>query len=234
MILFQFHALLGKSVEILFEDKKLACTRQLKESRFYSSGVNIRKDLGEEFFFLFLQKSPCLGKNTFKEFALKLKETQFVEDDESKNCVNYPNRKYETYNNCDEDFVNSVIPTDLVPIWATNNTENVTRHLFLKSEPNYYVDIIEGTLMSQCQLPCSLMHVESRFLREKRSDHNRSFIILTFSNNVLVTKTYFLKFNFLIFLSDVGGSMGLWLGIGLLQALEIILNCVLNIIKIKQ
>ena len=50
MILFQFHALLGKSVEIFFEDKKLACTRQLKESRFYSSGVNIRKDLGEEFF----------------------------------------------------------------------------------------------------------------------------------------------------------------------------------------
>ena len=206
----------------------------IKRIKILFFGGKYQKRFRWEFFFLFLQKSPCLGKNTFKEFALKLKETQFVEDDESKNCVNYPTRKYETYNNCDEDFVNSVIPTDLVPIWANNNTENVTRHLFLKSEPNYYVDIIEGTLMSQCQLPCSLMHVESRFLREKRSDHNRSFIILTFSNNVLVTKTYFLKFNFLIFLSDVGGSMGLWLGIGLLQALEIILNCVLNIIKIKQ
>ena len=65
------------------------------------------------------------------------------------------------------------------------------------------------------------------------SDHKLSIKILTYSYNVLETKTYFLKFNFLIFLSDVGGSMGLWLGIGLLQALEIILNFVLNIIKGK-
>ena len=100
----------------------------------------------------------------------------------------------------------------------------------MKSDPNEYIDIIKEalTLVSQGPLPCFIMHVESRFLREKMSDHKLLIKILTYSNNVLESKTYFLKFNFLIFLSDVGGSMGLWLGIGLLQALGIIAKLSLN------
>ena len=46
-------------------------------------------------------------------------------------------------------------------------------------------------------------------------------LVLTFSDSVIVTKTDFLKFNFMMFLADIGGSMGLWLGLGLLQVLEI-------------
>ena len=40
----------------------------------------------------------------------------------------------------------------------------------------------------------------------------------------MVTKTNFMKFIFVNFLSGLGGCMGLWLGIGLLQTLEIINN----------
>merc|ERR1719233_444373 len=76
-------------------------------------------------------------------------------------------------------------------------------------------------MISLCPLPCSTIHLESRLITEKDSDWNTSAIILTFSDNVIITKTDFLKFNFMIFLADIGGSMGLWLGLGLLQVLEI-------------
>ena len=55
-----------------------------------------------------------------------MKENIFVEEDISKNCVEYPHGKHDTYNDCDEDFVVSNLPPDLVPIWFTNNTDEVT------------------------------------------------------------------------------------------------------------
>ena len=51
---------------------------------------------------------------------------------------------------------------------------------------------------------------------------------LAFADDVLVTKTYFRKFNFTMFLSEIGGSMGLWLGLGLLQALSMSINFVIS------
>ena len=62
-ILFYFHPHEGTYVEILMEDKMLACTREIKENKFYSSGPNIElKDL---------------GNLTFKEHLIN--ETQFRE-----------------------------------------------------------------------------------------------------------------------------------------------------------
>ena len=56
-------------------------------------------------------------------YSVKLKENIFVGEDISKNCVEYPHGKHE---DCDEDFVASNLPPGLVPIWFTNNTEEVT------------------------------------------------------------------------------------------------------------
>ena len=41
-----------------------------------------------------------------------------MEEDKSKNCVKYPHGKLESYNDCDEDFLISAIPANLVPIWS--------------------------------------------------------------------------------------------------------------------
>ena len=54
---------------------------------------------------------------------------------------------------------------------------------------------------------------------------------LTFSQGMTVTKTKFKKFNFTILLSEIGGSMGLWLGLGLLQVLEISIKYILSRLK---
>ena len=54
---------------------------------------------------------------------IRLKENIFVEEDTSKNCVNYPNGKYESYNHCDEDFSRNVTPPGLIPIWSVSKRE---------------------------------------------------------------------------------------------------------------
>ena len=161
---------------------------------------------------------------------IKLKENIFVEEDTSKNCVNYPHGKYGSYDACDEDFLRNAIPPGLVPIWSANSEENMTTHLFVENifYPAYdYSDLADGTQKSSCLLPCSTINIKSRLLAEKTAAVNNSVINLTFSQGVLVTKTNFLKFIFVNFLSDLGGCMGLWLGIGLLQTLEIITKFIL-------
>ena len=161
-----------------------------------------------------------------------MKENIFVESDRSTNCVNYPHGEYESYSGCDQSFLSSALPPGLTPIWVMNNTENVTTRTVIKkmSHPLYsYDDLHDGTQLPPCPLPCATITVESRFLRV--SDYDNPAIGLTFSQNMLVTTTHFLQFNFMIFLSDIGGSMGLWLGLGLLQALEISINCVVSRIR---
>ena len=164
---------------------------------------------------------------------MKLRENVFVEEDISKNCVDYPHGKYETYNDCDEDFVASNLPLGLVPIWFTNNTEEVTSALNHTSFPNsdIYEKLHDGTQKSTCPVPCSTFHVESKYLREE--DHQYPMIYLNLIQDITVTKTEFLKFTFEKFLSDVGGSMGLWLGLGLLQSFELFTNHVCRIRRIS-
>ena len=52
---------------------------------------------------------------------------------------------------------------------------------------------------------------------------NLSKVDLTFSRRMQVTTTTFLPFYLTTLLSDLGGSMGLWLGIGVLQVIQLII-----------
>ena len=155
------------------------------------------------------------GIKRISSYALKLRENVFVEEDISKNCVDYPHGKYETYNDCDEDFVASNLPLGLVPIWFTYTREEVTSSLNHTSFPNsdIYKKLHDGRQKSTCPLPCSTFHVESKYQSE--TDEKFPVIHLNLIQDITVTKTEFLKFTFEKFLSDVGGSMGwalAWVG----------------------
>ena len=67
----------------------------------------------------------------FREYTVKISRNIFVPEDQTKNCAVYPNPVFESYSDCDEEFMRNVIasfdPPDLVPVWLAENFENVTR-----------------------------------------------------------------------------------------------------------
>ena len=63
-----------------------------------------------------------------KKYSVEISKNIFVEDDSSKNCRKYPNKKYASYNDCDERYMKNMCDQDgLIPIWLTNDFEKVTK-----------------------------------------------------------------------------------------------------------
>ena len=91
-----------------------------------------------------------------------------------------------------------------------------------------YRDLFDGTQLSDCPLPCTTTNTETKHLFYRTSVRNYSTILLTFSSKVLVTRTDFPEFSLASFLSEVGGSMGLWLGLGMVQVMELVINSILQ------
>ena len=85
-----------------------------------------------------------------------------------------------------------------------------------------YYDIMSGDSESDCLEPCTQTKIATAFLTDKVIDHhNRSKIDITFSKMVSISRTDFPKFNLAAFVSSIGGSMGFWLGLSVIQAMNL-------------
>ena len=92
-----------------------------------------------------------------------------------------------------------------------------------KEEKN--ADIIMGREQTSCLVSCSSTDINTVFLDVKVDKfRNCSKIDLAFSDKVLVTFFDFPKFSAAEFLSRIGGSLGLWLGLGVVQIISVIIN----------
>ena len=59
---------------------------------------------------------------------LKITQTQDAAEDESNGCQDYPNDKYQTFSDCDTEFVHQeMLGEGVMPFWATDNLEEVTK-----------------------------------------------------------------------------------------------------------
>ena len=193
----------------------------LDRASYSYSGVSIKTDLRE---------SKKL------RYVVTLKQNIYVEEDESKGCKNYPFNGFANYGSCDEDFVSrslrDVGPSHFVPFWATKNWSLVTNLTVLSHEEVYnmsvlwnknYECIFDGTSVSDCPVPCTTTIAIAKE-EDVTTMEGGSAIDITFFDTILVTTTSFPTFSFSDALAKLGGAMGLWLGIGIMQVFEILLS----------
>ena len=71
-----------------------------------------------------------LKKNLLWSFKSELTQEIFVEADESKECKNYPNSDYSSYNKCDQEYIrrkiSAFIGPSFTPLWAATGDSNAT------------------------------------------------------------------------------------------------------------
>ena len=115
-------------------------------------------------------------------------------------------------------------------MWLEQDLEEVTTLDHVSNTSQEAVDEFYGKLallytgeqISDCLLPCTTTSTDTRLLNEKFI--NQDSIKLQFSSAVEVRTTFLVQPSLSSFLSSVGGSMGLWLGLGVVQAIELVLS----------
>ena len=132
---------------IHFKDKDHYLSRPLYQQKLNHHGPPLNIDL---------------KKNLLWSFTSELKQEIFVEEDESKECKNYPNSDYSSYNDCDQEYIrrkiSAFIGPSFTPLWAATGNRNATEKAVLTPEEKILYEEVcrlgQGYDPSPCHLPC--------------------------------------------------------------------------------
>ena len=206
-----------KTVKLIVEDTGLLTTRFLTDHEPNFLGPSMEHFLDNSLDFIYI---------------LELKQNVFVEADKSKNCAVYPTEDHKNYDDCDMDFVRRVLGPDILPLWAT--TENVSQATSHQTSfPPYVANIASGLTLSPCKLPCTSTTGVVKLINNVAQQN--PMITVVFGEAIEITTTKFLSFSLSAFLASLGGSLGLWLGLGLLQlGQEVVRGMGVLLQKVKQ
>ena len=106
------------SIQIKAQGRHLVSHRDLFHNSFYSTGDAVIGDPG-----------------FYKKYGIEISENVYVEEDPSKDCRDYPNKEYESFADCDNQYVRNVCKKhDINPVWLTNDFANVTVQYFLSDD----------------------------------------------------------------------------------------------------
>ena len=197
-----------KEIELFFEDPLLFTQRTMLTNRLNFHGSRFLVDM---------------AKNTSQKFNMEIGQEVFVENAPNINCIVYPNKEYESYAKCDQDYVKNLIG-GFVPIWNIENISLATRRAMISgAEKRNIMMMAEGEYPSSCKPPCTTTRGFSQLTLTAPTPGYKQIGILI-KDSMKVTKTDFVDFSLAVFLSNVGGSLGLWLGLGVLQLGEQLLK----------
>ena len=212
----KFYFKQGTDALILMEDRLKSIKRPQKVS-----GLG---NIGPE---LFVKNQSSI---VYKYYAAKFHQNTFLESDPSKHCSNYPNSQHESYEDCDDKFVRKFLetyfPDGFLPVWATDDSVNVTQRINLNGQVDEfqlkrYQYLYDGSTQSDCLSPCKSTEIRTDYIDEKVKSSGFSKIEIGFSSIVSTSTTNFPKFHLETFVSSLGGLMGLWLGPGVVQVLAL-------------
>ena len=171
-------------------------------------------------------------KHLYKYYFVGFHQDIFIEDDPNNDCNVYPTERYASYAECDSEFVKSFMkknfPESFMPMWVTDEIQSVTTWMNLTGKLSdkqmfAYDELLFGITMSNCSLPCTRTKIQTIFAEEKYVDKNKSKINIIFENTVSIDRRDFKSFNPAHFVSSIGGSVGFWLGVGVMQSLNTII-----------
>ena len=66
--------------------------------------------------------------------------------------------------------------------------------------------------------------VTANEISEKRTAANWSYLTISFDQTVSLHRSSFPSFNWSTYLAALGGTVGLWLGLGIMQLMEILMQ----------
>ena len=170
-------------------------------------------------------------QNLVKTYYVDISQEVYAEEDSTKNCVNYPTNEFETYHNCDSKTALTKLATeispDFYPLWAATSTNfsSVTlvpvsiekTSAFMK-----HTHFVNGIKATNCKLPCTVTQIRAKSFMDQ--NYHGSGFSVSFNQEMQVTKTSLVQFDPIKCLCDIGGMLGLWLGLGALQLGELLVK----------
>jgi hypothetical protein len=166
---------------------------------------------------------------TERHYNVELEQMAFLDCD-SCECADYPTKQFTTFGHCDLQFqrerLRALVPEDYLPPWLEPDTASQLPMLVPSavSVQQWVWMLYAGVTPTSCRLPCTTTTVRTKFKFEKRTadwadgiNGGVDWVVLTLPESLRRTETRRLPFSLGRLLSTLGGSLGLWLGLGLLQ-----------------
>ena len=200
---------------IQLNDKNLYCRRQILQHKTNNEGD------------LLIYENSSKAMNIY---VVEVFEEKFVKEDLTKNCIDYPTETYQDYDDCDLQFGLSKLAHDVGPnfrpLWASDNMSMVTTKPILLTTLSAafttHWNLASGILLSDCKLPCTTVKTKSGYYGSTKTSNNG--VSMIFKKDIQVTTTNFVFFDPVKFLCDIGGMLGLWLGLGAVQIGETLIR----------
>ena len=114
-VTFYFNKLTDNGAKIVMEDKNFAVEKRTIKSNIFS----------------FIGETPQihdLSSSYLMRWIVKLSQNIYAEEDEGKNCKNYPYKKFANYSDCDAYHINKIFKENstIMPFWAIKDLNEIT------------------------------------------------------------------------------------------------------------